>query len=118
MLKENEQDLKVKLAAKEKELQEKGEEVEIPATMPNGETDTTSLSNAMSQVKLRDVELTGLNMQNKNLEGMDFKKEEEKKKLTEICQELLDQNAKLNKQIISQMALQGCWHMIWDKIIS
>ena len=48
MLKENGEDLKVKLVANEKELQKKGEVVEIPATMPNVETDTTSLSNAMS----------------------------------------------------------------------
>ena len=62
--------------------------------------------------------LQGLNQQNKNLEDMALKKEEEKKNLTERCQELLDQNAKLNKQVIGQMALQGCWHMIQDKIIS
>ena len=56
--------------------------IEIPATMPNLETDTNSLSNAMSQVKLRDEELTGLKLQNNNLEDMALKKEEEKKKLT------------------------------------
>ena len=112
MLKESEEDLKARLATKEKELQEKGEVVEIPATMPNIEIDTTSLSKAMSQVKLRDVKLTGLNQQNKNLEYMDSKKEEEKNKLVERCQELIDQNAKLNKQVIGQMALQGARHMI------
>ena len=48
LLKESEEDLKARLAAKEKELQEKCEEVENPATIPNVETNTTSLSNAMS----------------------------------------------------------------------
>ena len=48
LLKESEEDLKARLEAKEKELQEKCEEVEIPATIPNVETNTTSLSNAMS----------------------------------------------------------------------
>ena len=64
----------------EKELQEKGEVVEILAIIPTIETDTTSLSNAMSQVKLMDVELTGLKQQNKNLEGIALKKEDEKKR--------------------------------------
>ena len=48
---------------------------------------------------------------------MDLKKEEEKKKLEERCHELIDQNTKLNKKVISQMALQGARHMIWDEII-
>ena len=48
MLKESKDHLKVKLSTKEREVQEKGEVVEIPATMPGMETDTTSLSNAMS----------------------------------------------------------------------
>ena len=48
---------------------------------------------------------------------MVLKKEEEKKNLEEICQELINQNAKLNKQVVGQMALQGDRHMIWDEII-
>ena len=59
--------------------------MEILATFPSVETDTASLSNAMSQVKLRDVDLTGLKHQNKNLEDIASKNEEEKKKLTERC---------------------------------
>ena len=76
----------VKLAAKEKELEEKGEVMEIYAIVPNTNTDTTSLASAMSQVKLRDVEITGLKQQNKNLEDIASKREEERKKLAEICQ--------------------------------
>ena len=30
---------------------------------------------------------------------------------------MIDQNAKLNKQVVGQMALQGTRHMIWDEII-
>ena len=78
-LKESEEGLKVKLATQEKELQEKGEVMEISAIVPNTKTNTASLASAMSQVKLRDVELTGLNKQNKYLEDMASKKEEEKK---------------------------------------
>ena len=85
--------------------------------MPNIKIDTTSFSNAMSEVKLRDIELRGLKKKNKNLEEMASKIEEEKKKLAERCQELIDQNLKLNKQVIRQMALQGSKHMIQDEII-
>ena len=52
-----------------------------------------------------------------NLEDMALKKEEEKKMLEERCQELINQNAKLNKQVVGQIALQGARHMIWDEII-
>ena len=105
LLKESKEDLKARLAIKENELQEKGEVVEILAIIPTIETDTTSLSNAMSQVNLRDVELTGLKQQNKNLEDVASKKKEEKRKLIERCQEFLEQIAKLSKQVISQMAI-------------
>ena len=52
------------------------------------------------------------------MEDIDSKREEVRKKLEKRCQKLLEQNTKLNKQVTEQMALQGCWHMIWDKIIS
>ena len=54
----------------------------------------------MSQVKLKDVELTRLKQQNKNLKDIVLKEEEGKKKLEERCQELINQNSKLNKQVI------------------
>ena len=59
--------------------------MEIPSTFPSRGIDTASFSNAMSQVKLRDVDLTRLKHQNKNLEDIASKNEEEKKKLTERC---------------------------------
>ena len=71
----------------------------------------------MSQVKLKEVYLTGLKQQNHNLEDISLKKEEEKKKLEERYQELINKNVKLTKQVIGQMALQGARDLIWDGII-
>ena len=58
------------------------------------------------------MELTRVKQEKKNLEDMDLKKEEDKKKLEERCQELINQNAKLNKQLVGQMALQGGRYII------
>ena len=38
-------------------------------------------------------------------------------KQEERCQGLINQNTKLTKQVVGQMALQGSKHMIWDEII-
>ena len=82
--------------------------MEISAIVPITEINTASLASAIFYViKLRDVGLTGLKQQNNNLEDMVLKKEEGKEKLEERCQELINQNAKLNKQVVGQMALQG-----------
>ena len=53
----------MKLATKEKELQEKCEQVKNQYVAPSIETDETSLSKAMSQVNLKDVELIELKQQ-------------------------------------------------------
>ena len=79
MLKESEEDLKARITAKKKEPQDKCEVVGILATMPNVETDPTSLSNAMSHVKVRDVELTGLKKHNKNLEDTASKRKKRRR---------------------------------------
>ena len=60
LLIENEKDLKTKLAVREKELQEKCEEVKNQSIVPSIEIDSASVSKAMSQVNLKYVELTGL----------------------------------------------------------
>ena len=52
----------------------------------------------------------------KEFEEKNAKEEQEKKKVDKIFQELINQNAKLNKQVVGTMALQGPRHMIWDKI--
>ena len=106
LLVESEKDIKAKLVAKEKELHEKCEEVKNKYIVPFVDVDATSLSREMSQVKLKGVELTGLKQQNQNLEEISLKKEEEKKKLEERCQELINQNTKLTKQVVVQMALK------------
>ena len=53
LLIESEKDLKAKLAAKEKELQEKCEEVKNQSIVLSVKIDATSLSKAMYQVNLR-----------------------------------------------------------------
>ena len=68
ILKESEKELKDKLAAKEKELQEKCREVAIQSVNVAGEVDTSSLSKEMSQIGLKDTELTNLKQQIKELE--------------------------------------------------
>ena len=73
------------MEAREKELQEKCEEVKNQSTVPSVEIDATSLSKAMSQVNLKDVKLTGLKQQNKNLEEIILIREQEKKKVEEKC---------------------------------
>ena len=71
----------------------------------------------MSQVNLKDVELTELKQHNQNLEETISKKEQEKKEVEEKYQELTNRNTKLTKQVVGQMALQGAKHKIWDNII-
>ena len=66
---------------------------------------------------MKDEELTRLKQHNKNIEEITLKREQEKNKVEGKCQELINQNTKLTKQVVGQMALQGARHMIWDKII-
>ena len=72
----------------------------------------------MSQVRLRDLEVVGLKIQNKNLVDEILKKEEERKALEKKCKELLDKNEKLVKQLSRQLPMQGARHLIWDMIIA
>ena len=65
----------------------------------------------MSQVNCKYVELIELKQKNKNLEETILKREQEKKEVEEKCQELMNQNTKLTKQVVGQMALQGARHM-------
>ena len=118
LLMDSEKDLKVKLAAKEKEFQEKCKEVENQSASYPREIDTKFLSKEMSWIGLKDTKLTKSKYQIKELGEKSAKEEQEKKKVDEKCQELIKQNEKLNKQVVGMMALQGARHMIWDKIIS
>ena len=60
LLKESKKQLKAKLVEKEKELQEKCTEAAIQSVNVAGEVYTSSLSKAMSQIDLKDTELTKL----------------------------------------------------------
>ena len=72
----------------------------------------------MSQVSLKDMEITGLKNQNKILEDIATKREQERKALENKCKELVDKNNKLTKQVTGQSALQGAKHIIRDVLIA
>ena len=57
----------------------------------------------MSQVSLRDLEIAGLKNQNKNLENLALKREEERKSWENKCKDLSDKNDKLMKQVTGQL---------------
>ena len=62
----------------EKELKEKNKEKQVKVISPFVQSGTDSLSQAMSQVSLKYLEIIGLKNQNKNLEDIDEKKEKRK----------------------------------------
>ena len=72
----------------------------------------------MSQVSLKELEITGLKNQNNNLEDIAGKRELERNKLEDKYKELVDKNNKLTKQVIGQSSLQGEKHLIWDVLIA
>ena len=51
----------------------------------------------MSQVSIRDMEITGLKNQNKNLEDIAEKREKERKTLKKNCKELVEKNNEFAK---------------------
>ena len=71
----------------------------------------------MSQVIPRDLKIVGLKNQNKNLENVTLKKEEERKYWECKCKDLLDKNEKLMNQVTGRLHVQGAKHIIWDMII-
>ena len=72
----------------------------------------------MSQVSLKKLEITGLKRQNKNLEDIDGKREKERNELEDKCNEMVEKNNKLEKQVTGQSSLQGAKHLIWDVLIA
>ena len=72
----------------------------------------------MSQVSIRDMQITGLKNQNKNLEDIATKREQEWKTLENKCKEMVDKNNKLTKQVTGQLALQWAKHTIWGVLIA
>ena len=71
----------------------------------------------MSQISLKDLEIVGLKIQNKNLADAALKKEEERKALENKYKELLDKKDKLVKQPTRKFPIQRARHLIWDMII-
>ena len=67
---------------------------------------------------MRDLEIVGLKIQDKNLVDAVLKKEEERKALEKKCKELLDKNEKLVKQLFGQFPMQGARQLIQDTIIA
>ena len=66
----------------------------------------------MSQIGLKDIELTKLKQHIKELAEEKAKEEQEKENIEEKCQELTQQNSKLSQQMIGKLALQGARHLI------
>ena len=84
---------------------------------PPTQANTNYFGKAMSRVSLRDLEIVGLKKQNKNLENLSLKREEERKYWENKCKYFSDKNDKLMKQVTRQLPVQGAKHIIWDVII-
>ena len=76
----------------ENELQEKEKEVECIIIPPSTESSEQTIVQAMSQVSLKESELIGLKNQNKKLESLALKREQERKAWEAKCQELQTNN--------------------------
>ena len=88
-------------------------EVPDASKVPSAE----SLSQAMSQVSLKTIEITGLMKQNQDLMEMADVREDLKKRVEERCRELESKSSELSKLVSGQGALVGARHLIWDLII-
>ena len=109
--------VKVRLAAKESELQRKNVEKAIQPTGMVEEVDTISLSKEMSQIGLKDTKIIKLKQQIEELEKERVKEKQGREQAEEKCRELTQQNGKLSQQVTGKLALQGAKHLIWDQII-
>ena len=69
----------------------------MPVVSSSVQCGADSLSQAMSWVSLKYLEITSLKNQNKNLEDIDGKREKERKTLENKCKELVEKNNKLAK---------------------
>ena len=80
-------------------MKEKGKEIKKGFIPPFTEPGEFSIVKDMAQVSLKELELTGLKHQNKNLEGLALERERERKKWEAKCAELQGKNEKLVKQV-------------------
>ena len=69
-------------------------------------------------MSLRDLQIVGLKIINKNLADVVLKKEEERKALENKYKELLYKNEKLLNKLSGKFPMQGARHLIWDIIIA
>ena len=101
---ESEKALKGKCDEMERKLQEKEKELEGMIIAPIAQSSEQTIVRAMSQVSLKELELTGLKNQNKTLENLALQGEQENKTWEAKsqaweakCQELQTKNNKLMK---------------------
>ena len=66
----------------------------------------------MSQVSLRDFKIVRLKNQNKNLENVALKKEEERKTMENKYKNLPEKNDILMKKLTGKLLVQGAKHII------
>ena len=78
---EKEMDFETKQTELEKEQKEKNKEQQVQVISPSLQSGVDSISQAMSQVSIKDLETTGLKNQNNNLEDIAEKREKERKTL-------------------------------------
>ena len=77
----------------------KGKDPELHIISPPTQTSVDYVVQAMSHVSLTDLEIVGLKNQNKNLENVALKKEEERKSWERKCKDLWDKNDNIMKQV-------------------
>ena len=68
-------------------------------------------------MSLRDLQIVGLKIINKNLVDVVLKKEEEREALEHKYKESMDINEKLVKQLYGELPMQGSRQLIWDMTI-
>ena len=71
----------------------------------------------VSQISLKDLEIVGLKIQNRNLVDAALKRQEEISVVEDKYKEVLDKNDNLVKQLTRQLPIQRARHLIWDMII-
>ena len=96
---EKEEDFETKQVELEKGLKEKNKEQQVQVISPFVQSGADCLSQDMPQVSLKDLEITGLKNQNKNLEDIDEKREKERNTLEDKCKDLVEKNNRLEKQV-------------------
>ena len=65
----------------------------------------------MPQGSLKELDIVGLRNQNKNLENIALKREQERKAWEAKCKELQDKNDNLLRQVTGQFPVQGSKHI-------